>query len=553
MKKKGILLIGIFLLMRMGFAQSLNEILGSPTDNSIIISVLADSDTEIYWEYGSRPGELKQATLKQQILKDKPAEFKIDGLQQNTRYFYRTRYRTAGSGAAFQTGQEQSFQTARPQGSVFSFAIEADPHLDMNSQPEAYSLTLRNILSKSPDFMIDLGDNFMSEKEPVKNQQTITARHLLYRPYYGSICHSVPLFLVLGNHEGEVGWSLNGTATSNPVLMANTRKLYYPNPVPDGFYSGNTKEEPFVGLRENYYAFKWSDALIIVLDPFWYTLKKSDWNFTLGTDQYNWFKKTLSESKSKYKFVFCHHLVGGYTSDARGGAEYADFYEMGGKNADGTFGFGSWRPGWQKPIHTLMKEYGVTAFFHGHDHFYGKQEKDGVIYQVVPQPSNKNITNVQASAYGYINGVFLPGRGFLQVTVSPENVRVDYIRTYLPSEENATLKNGEVAYSYTVKPVTTGTSLNLSPDKTYIEQSFPNPFSESTSFNYKINCRANVQLSITDLMGKQVARLVNQEQPEGFYTTTFNAGNLHLSPGIYIAQFTAGTYKKSIRLIYSKL
>ena len=551
---RGIFLIGFILLIEFSFAQSVNEILGSPTGNSIIISVLADSDTEIYWEYGINPGEFKQATQKQQILNDKPAEFKIDGLQQNTRYFYRTRFRISGSNSVFQNGPERNFQTARPPGNVFSFAIEADPHLDLNSIPDAYSLTLRNILSKNPDFMVDLGDNFMSEKEPVKNQQTITARHVLFRPYYGSVCHTVPLFLVLGNHEGEVGWSLNGTATSNPVLMANTRKLYYPNPVPDAFYSGNTKEEPFVGLRENYYAFEWSDALIIVLDPYWYSLKKGDWNTTLGTEQYNWFKKTLSESKARFKFVFCHNLVGGYTSDARGGAEYVDFYEMGGKNTDGTFGFESWRPGWQKPLHTLMKEYGVTAFFHGHDHFYGKQEKDGVIYQVVPQPSNKNITNVQASEYGYVNGVFLPGRGFLHVTVSPENVKIDYIRTYLPSEETGTLKNGEVAYSYTVKPVTTGTYLNLSsPDKTYIEQSYPNPFSESTSFNYKIDQLTKVALSITDLMGKQVARLVDQEQQEGYYTTTFDASKLNLSPGIYIAHFSAGSYNKSIRLIYSKL
>ncbi len=551
MKSKSLLSILLFVFGNSLNAQTFSEILGRPTHASVTISILFDRDADIYIEYGDKPGSYNKTTPTFPVKRNVPVEVELTDLTANTGYFYRTRYRENTS--PFQTGPERSFLTPRPAGASFTFAIEADPHLDANSIPEAYSLTLQNILLKKPDFMLDLGDNFMSEKEPVKNQETITARHLLYRPYYGSVCHSVPLFLVLGNHEGEVGWSLNGTPNSNPVLMANTRKLYYPNPLPNSFYSGNTNEEPFVGLRENYYAFEWGDALIVVLDPYWYSLKKSDWNTTLGFEQYKWFEKTLTESKAKFKFVFCHNLVGGFTSDARGGAEYADYYEMGGLNTDGTYGFDSWRPGWQKPVHTLMKENGVTAFFHGHDHFFGKQEKDGVIYQVVPQPSNRNITNVQASEYGYVDGVFLPGRGFLQVTVSPENVRIEYIRTYLPSEENATRKNGEVAYSYTVSAVTTKTgSNNTTPGSATIEQNYPNPFAQATSINYRIDRATHVELKVFDIFGKEVAALVNQELQPGFYTETFDAGKLGLSSGIYLVHFNAGNFQKNIHVLYSK-
>jgi hypothetical protein len=97
-----------------------------------------------------------------------------------------------------------------------------------------------------------------------------------------------------------------------------------------------------------------------------------------------------------------------------------------------------------------MKENNVTAFFHGHDHFYGKQEKDGVIYQVVPQPSNRSITNLSAADYGYVNGVFLPGRGYLLVTVSGQDVKVEYIGTFLPAEESASRKNAAPIDTYTV-------------------------------------------------------------------------------------------------------
>jgi hypothetical protein len=251
--------------------------------------------------------------------------------------------------------------------------------------------------------------------------------------------------------------------------------------------------------------------------------------------------------------VFCHNLLGGFTSDARGGTEYADFYEMGGKNTDGTYGFDSWRPGWQKPVHTLMKENGVSAFFHGHDHFFGKQEKDGVIYQVVPQPSNRNITNVQASEYGYSEGIFLPGRGFLLVTVAPENVKIDYIRTYLPIEEDAIHKNSEVAYSYTVKSGVTGIGQNiLSPYSDEISPNSPNPFSSETSIQYRINKTEQVDLKIFNICGKEVATLVSGKQKPGNYTVWFKPAQNNLSHGIYFGRFSSGGFKESIKLIYTK-
>jgi hypothetical protein len=552
MRSKFFLLIILICAEFQSVAQAFSEILGRPTHSSVSMNILFDQDVEAFLEYGTQPGNYVQTTPTLNAKKDVPSEVDMTGLTGNTQYFYRTRYRLDGTISDFQAGTEHTFHTPRPAGSMFTFAIEADPHLDANSIPEAYSLTLRNILSEKPDFLFDLGDTFMSEKEPVKNQTSITARHVLFRPYFGSVCHSVPLYLILGNHEGEVGWSLNGTPGSNPVLIANTRKLYYPNPLPNLFYLGNTKEEPFVGLRENYYAFEWGDALFVVLDPYWYSLKKSEWNTTLGVEQYNWFEKTLTESKAKFKFVFCHNLVGGYTSDARGGAEYADLFEMGGFNADSTYGFDSWRPGWQKPIHTLMKENNVTVFFHGHDHFFGKQEKDGIIYQEVPQPSNRNITNLQASEYGYVTGDFLPGRGYLKVSVSPENVKIDYIRTYLPTEENATRKNGEVAYSYTLKTMSTGTGKNIaSPGSSSIEQNYPNPFSKSTFINYRIDHTSPVKIKVFDIFGKEVATLVDQEKQPGFYTQTFDAGKLGISSGMYLIHFNAGSFQKSIHMVYS--
>ena len=123
------------------------------------------------------------------------------------------------------------------------------------------------------------------------------------------------------------------------------RQYYYPNPVPGPFYSGATANDSFLGApRDAYYAFEWGDALFISLDPFWYTSQgtnksKDPWIWTLGRAQYDWLKATLEKSKATFKFVFMHHIVGGsFDNLARGGVEFAPYFEWGGKNTDDTPG-----------------------------------------------------------------------------------------------------------------------------------------------------------------------------------------------------------------------
>lgn len=445
-------------------AQQFNEILGRPTDSSITISILFDQETEVYWEYGTASGTYASQTTVYNAPASQPVEADFIGLMPNTRYYYRSRYRSVGSTATFQAGPEHSFQTHRPRGSTFSFAVEADPHLDTNTIPASYTLTLQNMLSKQVDFMVDLGDNFLSEKyvlvpgqqQPVANYKSIIKeRTALYRPYYGTLCHSAPLFLTLGNHEGELGWKITGTDSSMPVVAANLRKLYYPNPYPNSFYTGNDSAEAYVGLRENYYAWEWGDALFMVIDPYWYTRQsqRAGWGWTLGKRQFDWFKNTISTSTAKFKFIFCHQLVGGNGNDARGGIEYADLFENGGRNADSSWAFDLQRPHWEEPLHALMLENKASVYFHGHDHCYAAQNKDGIIYHEVPQPSARNINTFTGSGtgYGYVNGTLLPSRGFLLVTVSPDSAVVEYVKTFLPNEENSTRRNMDIAHRYVIK------------------------------------------------------------------------------------------------------
>ena len=94
------------------------------------------------------------------------------------------------------------------------------------------------------------------------------------------------------------------------------------------------------------------------------------------------------------------------------------------------------------PIHDLMVKHGVTIFFQGHDHLFARQELDGVIYQTLPEPANPFYTTENADAYR--SGTRLPNSGHVRVTVAPDGVVVNYIRSYLD-------KPDELAFTYTVK------------------------------------------------------------------------------------------------------
>ena len=175
------------------------------------------------------------------------------------------------------------------------------------------------------------------------------------------------------------------------------------------------------------------------------------WGWTLGKAQYEWLKQTLESSTARYKFIFIHHLVGGNSNEARGGIESAGYYEWGGKNQDGSWGFDTQRPGWEMPIHALLVKNRVSALFHGHDHVFVKQELDGIIYQECPQPSITKYNNTQlAQQYGYIHGEVVSSSGHLRVQVTPAQATVEYVRAYRPQDENANQKNGQVAANYSI-------------------------------------------------------------------------------------------------------
>jgi hypothetical protein len=325
-----------------------------------------------------------------------------------------------------------------------------------------YDQTMDNVAEDHPDFYIALGDDFsidnLIEKDQL-SQSSVDTVYLNQRNYLGHVGSDSPVFLVNGNHEEAARYLLDGTPDNAAVYAGTSRMKFFPQPVPDGFYTGDSEAVEYVGLPGDYYAWTWGDALFVVIDPYWHTsgivdhvpgedttIKRDMWETTLGNVQYQWFKKTLEDSNAPYKFVFAHHVQG----TGRGGIENAGQYEWGGNSQKGGYEFDTKRPGWKLPVHQLMAENGVTAFFQGHDHLFARQELDGVTYQEVPLPADPTYSTFNANAYR--TGTKLPNSGYIRVTVSSRNATVDYVKSYLPGKETVSEKNGMVAYSYTLAP-----------------------------------------------------------------------------------------------------
>lgn len=465
-----------------------NILLARPTDHSITANVIPDYDVEFYVEYGDESGVYTDQSSTYSGTADEVTEFVIDSLEANTRYFYHFVYRQVGI-SEWNQGDEHHFMTQRTAGSSYTFTIVADSHLGQYGGQDAdelalYAQTLANVEADNPDFHIDLGDTYAMDPSPLGTGMTpeeARAAYYVQRPFLGEITDSIPYFQVIGNHENEEGWNFDDVFTAPDQSLAlvgmAARKYYIPIPVPDDFYTGNTDPlaEPIGGdtNHEDYYAWEWGDVLFVVLDPYHYSTtwpndfgegyggegqdgeESGDrWDWSLGIEQYLWFKDTLENSTAKFKLVFAHHVTGGSTPYGRGGISAAPYFEWGGYNADGTWGWDEHRPaaeGWDVPVHQLMVANGVNVFFHGHDHIYAREELDGIQYIEVAKPDDAGY-DWQPYGYGYNEDLYpdaisiLPNSGYMRVAVTPENLTIEYVRSYLPGDG----ANGSVADSVVI-------------------------------------------------------------------------------------------------------
>jgi hypothetical protein len=88
------------------------------------------------------------------------------------------------------------------------------------------------------------------------------------------------------------------------------------------------------------------------------------------------------------------------------------------------------------------------------------------------------------------------------------------------------------------------------PYKFELAQNYPNPFNPSTTIKYSISSESHVILKIYDLLGREVATLLNEQKAPGIYSVNFIAGNL--PSGVYLYKLTAGNNTDVKKLLVIK-
>jgi len=105
-------------------------------------------------------------------------------------------------------------------------------------------------------------------------------------------------------------------------------------------------------------------------------------------------------------------------------------------------------------------------------------------------------------------------------------------------------------YHFTSEILVVGVDDEILANNFNLEQNYPNPFNPSTTISYTLAERSAVSLKIYDVLGNEVANLVNTNQEAGKYSINFDASSL--SSGLYIYTLNTGNFTSSKKMMLLK-
>jgi hypothetical protein len=140
----------------------------------------------------------------------------------------------------------------------------------------------------------------------------------------------------------------------------------------------------------------------------------------------------------------------------------------------------------------------------------------------------------------------------------PTNAQWKYQRMALPIGTNKIQFNAITAYgnqlyidSICVKMIPVGISNNGGIPKNFtLSQNYPNPFNPSTQITFSLPKASDVKLVVFDILGREVATLVNGFKQAGTHSIEFNASSL--SSGVYFYRLESGTFTDTKKMLLLK-
>lgn len=174
------------------------------------------------------------------------------------------------------------------------------------------------------------------------------------------------------------------------------------------------------------------------------------------------------------------------------------------------------------------------------DYLTVKYDSEGVEQWVAryngPANDNDEASNVfNSSTLRGNSSIALDGSGNVYVTGRSKGVSTSY--------DIATIK-------YSQQPIGIRATSNIIPEEFYISQNYPNPFNPTTTIEFNIPQSSKVKLIIYDIMGREIALLVNKQLNAGSYEVEWDAGNF--SSGVYLFQIQAEQFAATRKMILLK-
>ena len=83
-----------------------------------------------------------------------------------------------------------------------------------------------------------------------------------------------------------------------------------------------------------------------------------------------------------------------------------------------------------------------------------------------------------------------------------------------------------------------------------LAQNFPNPFNPSTRIYFSIPSQSKVELKVYNLLGQEIATLVNEVKPAGLHNVRFNGASV--ASGVYIYRLVAGDFTSVKKMVLVK-
>ncbi|MFB3057119.1 MAG: polysaccharide deacetylase family protein [Ignavibacteriaceae bacterium] len=190
------------------------------------------------------------------------------------------------------------------------------------------------------------------------------------------------------------------------------------------------------------------------------------------------------------------------------------------------------------------------------------KERDDYVYSILTYDETQiklNINdNLDNEIYNYPLSVFIKVPQSWEFALMIQGETIDTLNVFTNDSGKVVLANiipdGGVVSLFKMTISSADDLTDLVPVEIQLFQNYPNPFNPSTRIQYSVSSRQFVSLKVYDILGNEIATLINEEKTAGVYEVEFSKEMIHqtLPSGVYFYQLQVGNFMETKKMILTK-